>query len=137
MSHFSLTQKQILVTLKFQNMHLCFIGRRQTILFSATQKSKTEALASVLFEKKKPTRVEVGGIKQMPTVAELRQGYIICPTEKRMLFLLTFLDRPVMRDKKIMVFFSSCLSIKFHHDLFNYINIKVMCIHVSASFKFN
>lgn len=30
-----------------------------------------------------------------------------------------------------MVFFSSCLSVKFHHELLNYIDLPVMCIHVS------
>lgn len=29
-----------------------------------------------------------------------------------------------------MVFFSTCLSVKFHHELLNYIDLPVMCIHV-------
>jgi ATP-dependent RNA helicase DDX18/HAS1 len=29
-----------------------------------------------------------------------------------------------------MVFFSSCLSVKFHHELLNYIDLPVMSIHV-------
>jgi hypothetical protein len=28
-----------------------------------------------------------------------------------------------------MVFFSSCMSVKFHHELLNYIDLPVMCIH--------
>ena len=28
-----------------------------------------------------------------------------------------------------MVFFSSCTSVKFHHELLNYIDLPVMCIH--------
>ena len=31
-----------------------------------------------------------------------------------------------------MVFFNSCLSVKYHHELLNYIDLPVMCIHVSA-----
>ena len=31
-----------------------------------------------------------------------------------------------------MVFFSSCMSVKFHHELLNYIDLPVMCIHVST-----
>ncbi|PSN51414.1 putative ATP-dependent RNA helicase pitchoune [Blattella germanica] len=33
------------------------------------------------------------------------------------------------RKKKVMVFFSSCLSVKFHHELLNYIDLPVMSIH--------
>merc|ERR1712165_378578 len=28
-----------------------------------------------------------------------------------------------------MVFFSSCMSVKYHNELFNYIDLSVMCIH--------
>ena len=28
-----------------------------------------------------------------------------------------------------MVFFSSCMSVKFHHKLQSYIDLSVMCIH--------
>jgi superfamily II DNA/RNA helicase len=30
---------------------------------------------------------------------------------------------------QVMVFFSSCMSVKFHHELLNYIDLPVMCIH--------
>ena len=60
----------------------------------------------------------------------LEQGYVICPSEKRLLLLFTFLKKN--RKKKVMVFFSSCMSVKYHHELFNYIDLSVMCIHVSA-----
>ena len=56
-------------------------------------------------------------------------GYVVCPAEKRFLLLFSFLKRN--RKKKIMVFFSSCMSVKFHHELLNYIDLPVMCIHVS------
>lgn len=55
-------------------------------------------------------------------------GYVVCPAEKRFLMLFSFLKRN--RKKKIMVFFSSCLSVKFHHELLNYIDMPVMSIHV-------
>ena len=35
-----------------------------------------------------------------------------------------------------MVFFSSCMSVKFHHELLNYIDLPVMCIHVRTSPSF-
>ena len=62
-------------------------------------------------------------------VVFLLQGYVICPSEKRFLLLFTFLKKN--RKKKIMVFMSSCLAVKFYHELLNYIDLPVMCIHVS------
>ena len=59
------------------------------------------------------------------------QGFVVCPPEKRFLLLFTFLKKN--RRKKIMVFFSSCMAVKFFNELLNYIDIPVMCIHVSWS----
>merc|ERR1711936_869320 len=63
----------------------------------------------------------------MATVAGLEQGYVVCSSDKRFLLLFTFLKKN--RNKKVMVFFSSCMSVKFHHELLNYIDLPVMCIH--------
>jgi len=57
--------------------------------------------------------------------------YVVCPAEKRFLLLFSFLKSN--RKKKIMIFFSSCVSVKFHHELLNYMDLPVMCIHVSIS----
>ncbi|EEZ98368.1 probable ATP-dependent RNA helicase pitchoune [Tribolium castaneum] len=100
--------------------------RRQTMLFSATQTKKTEALTSLAL-KKEPIYVGVDDAKSEATVTGLEQGYVVCPSEKRLLVLFTFLKKN--RKKKVMVFFSSCMSVKFHHELFNYIDLPVMCIH--------
>ncbi|VDO36878.1 unnamed protein product, partial [Onchocerca flexuosa] len=64
---------------------------------------------------------------ELATVSGLQQGYVVCPSEKRFLLLFTFLKKN--RDKKVMVFFSSCNSVKYHHELLNYIDISVQCIH--------
>ncbi|KAJ8917101.1 hypothetical protein NQ315_012591 [Exocentrus adspersus] len=77
--------------------------------------------------KKEPIYVGVDDSKQEATVSGLEQGYIACPSDKRLLVLFTFLKKN--RKKKVMVFFSSCMSVKFHHELFNYIDLPVMCIH--------
>lgn len=53
------------------------------------------------------------------------QGYVVCPSEKR----FTFLKKN--RKKKVMVFFSSCMSVKYHYELLNYIDLPVLAIHVS------
>lgn len=55
---------------------------------------------------------------------------MVCPSEKRFLLLFTFLKKN--RKKKLMVFFSSCMSVKFHYELLNYIDLPVMAIHVSS-----
>ncbi|XP_044258554.1 probable ATP-dependent RNA helicase pitchoune [Tribolium madens] len=100
--------------------------RRQTMLFSATQTKKIETLTSLAL-KKEPIYVGVDDAKSEATVTGLEQGYVVCPSEKRLLVLFTFLKKN--RKKKVMVFFSSCMSVKFHHELFNYIDLSVMCIH--------
>ncbi|PNF43502.1 putative ATP-dependent RNA helicase pitchoune [Cryptotermes secundus] len=100
--------------------------RRQTMLFSATTTQKTEALTRLAL-KKEPIYVGVDDETDKATVEGLEQGYVVCPSEKRFLLLFTFLKKN--RKKKVMVFFSSCLSVKFHHELLNYIDLPVMSIH--------
>ena len=72
-------------------------------------------------------------VKRGECSLSLFQGYVVCPSEKRFLLLFTFLKKN--RNKKVMVFFSSCASVKFHHELLNYIDISVQCIHVSLERK--
>ncbi|KAJ0177836.1 hypothetical protein K1T71_006709 [Dendrolimus kikuchii] len=100
--------------------------RRQTMLFSATQTKKTEALTA-LAVKHEPVYVGVDDHREQATVDSLEQGYIVCPSEKRMMVLFTFLKKN--RKKKVMVFLSTCMSVKYHHELFNYIDLPVMSIH--------
>jgi len=102
--------------------------KRQTMLFSATTTKKTEDLVKVAL-KKEPIYIgiEVKNTAASATVAGLEQGYVVCPSDKRFMLLFTFLKKN--RNKKVMVFFSSCLSVKFHHELLNYIDLPVMCIH--------
>jgi len=98
------------------------------MLFSATQTQKI-AMITTLVLKKEPIYVGVDDDKEMATVDGLQQGYVTCPSEKRFLLLFTFLKKN--KQKKIMVFFSSCMSVKYHHELLNYIDLPVMSIHVS------
>lgn len=104
--------------------------RRQTMLFSATQTEKIDAMSRLAL-KKQPIYVGVDDHKDEATVSGLEQGYIVCPSEKRLMVLFTFLKKN--RKKKVMVFFSSCMSVKFHHELFNYIDLPVTSIHVSRA----
>merc|ERR1712086_862577 len=68
--------------------------KRQTMLFSATATKKTEDLVKLAL-KKEP--ISIGLDEQlnnsMATVSGLEQGYVICPSDKRLLLLFTFLKK--------------------------------------------
>lgn len=100
---------------------------RQTMLFSATQTKQVEDLARVSINKEQAVFVEVPSETNLATVAGLEQGFVTCPSDKRFLLLFTFLKKN--KKKKVMVFFSSCNSVKFHAELLNYIDVPVMDIH--------
>ena len=100
---------------------------RQTILFSATQTKKVEDLARLSINPQNSVFVEIASETDLSTVAGLEQGYVTCPSDQRFLLLFTFLKKN--KKKKIMVFFSSCNSVKFHGELLNYIDVPVMDIH--------
>lgn len=95
---------------------------RQTILFSATTTQQTEALKNLLVKEAIYVSTNVVGIAE-----NIRQRFMICPSEDRLVKLFTFLKQK--RKMKIMVFFSSCASVIFHHALFNFLDLEVMCIH--------
>ena len=99
---------------------------RQTMLFSATQTKKVEDLTRLSIQGR-PVFVGAHEESLVATVGGLEQGYVVCPSDKRFLLLFTFLKRN--KHKKIMVFFSSCNSVKFHAELLNYIDLPVMDIH--------
>lgn len=96
------------------------------MLFSATLSKKTDDLIGVAL-KKEPLYVGLEEYNESATVDGLEQGFVIAPSDKRLLLLFTFLKKN--RNKKIMVFFSSCMSVKFHNELLNYIDLPVMSIH--------
>lgn len=81
---------------------------RQTVLFSATQTKKVEDLGRLSL--KSPIYIGVDDEAQVSTVSGLEQGYVVCESEHRFRLLFTFLKKN--RKKKIMVFFSSCNSVK-------------------------
>ncbi|RLN17479.1 DEAD-box ATP-dependent RNA helicase 27-like [Panicum miliaceum] len=106
---------------------------RQTVLFSATQTQKVEDFANFTFRKneerqRKLVYVGVDDSKLKPTVEGLQQGYSVIPSEKRFLVLYAFL-RKVRQKQKVMVFFSSCSSVKFHAELLNFLGIQCDDIH--------
>uniref|UniRef100_A0A2K5LZZ3 ATP-dependent RNA helicase n=1 Tax=Cercocebus atys TaxID=9531 RepID=A0A2K5LZZ3_CERAT len=92
--------------------------RRQAMLFSATQTQNVEDL---------PLYVGVDDDKANAIVDDLEQGYGVCPSEKR--FLLPFTVLKKNRKKAVMVFFSSCMSVKHHYELLNYKDLLTLAIH--------
>jgi len=99
---------------------------RQTALFSATQTKNVQDLARLAI-RSKPVYLSAHEESTTSTVEGLEQGYVVCAQERRLLLLFAFLRRNPK--KKIMVFFSSCDSVKFHSELFNYIDLPVKEIY--------
>ncbi len=97
------------------------------MLFSATLSKNVKDLARLSLNKE-PLYVGVDDHQETATAAGLEQGYVVCPSELRFLLLFTFLKKNLK--KKIIVFLSSCNSVKFHAELLNYIDIPVLDLHV-------
>jgi ATP-dependent RNA helicase DDX18/HAS1 len=101
---------------------------RQSMLFSATQTTKVTDLARISL-RTGPLYINVDQAKEASTVDMLEQGYVVCDSDRRFLLLFTFLKKNLK--KKVIVFFSSCNSVKYHAELLNYIDVPVLDLHVS------
>ncbi|KID86952.1 ATP-dependent RNA helicase HAS1 [Metarhizium guizhouense ARSEF 977] len=101
---------------------------RQTMLFSATQTTKVEDLARISL-RPGPLYINVDEEKQFSTVDGLEQGYVLCDADKRFILLFSFLMRMKEKKKKVIVFFSSCNSVKYYSELLNYIDCPVLDLH--------
>jgi ATP-dependent RNA helicase DDX18/HAS1 len=104
---------------------------RQTALFSATQTRDVDALAAVSFRQESPLYIGVDDQSESSTAAGLTQAYVVTPPEKRLMLLITFLKK--QKGKKVMVFFSTKASVKFHHKLFKDLKIVSLAIHGDQS----
>ncbi|XP_059441273.1 DEAD-box ATP-dependent RNA helicase 27-like [Corylus avellana] len=98
---------------------------RQTALFSATQTQKVEDLARLSL--KNAIYIDVDDGRNKVTNEGLQQGYCVVPSAKRFILLYSFLKRNL--SKKVMFFFSSCNSVKFHSELLRYIQLDCLDIH--------
>ena len=99
---------------------------RQTALFSATQTQNVADLARLAIQHK-PVYVAAQQTSDTSTVQTLEQGFVVCESQNRFLLLFTFLKKN--RNKKVIVFFSSCNSVKYHSELLNYIDLPVLDLH--------
>ncbi|KAI0321667.1 DEAD-domain-containing protein [Amylostereum chailletii] len=99
---------------------------RQSMLFSATQTTQVQDLARISL-RPGPLYIDVHGSETTSTVTTLSQGYVVCPSDRRFLLLFTFLKKNLK--KKVVVFFSSCNSVKYHAELLNYIDVPVLDLH--------
>lgn len=99
---------------------------RQSMLFSATQTTKVEDLARISL-RKGPLYINVDEKNETSTAEGLEQGYVVCDSDKRFLLLFSFLKRN--RNKKIIVFLSSCNSVKYYGELLNFIDLPVLDLH--------
>ncbi|KAG9444333.1 hypothetical protein H6P81_015673 [Aristolochia fimbriata] len=98
---------------------------RQTALFSATQTQQVQDLARLSL--KSPVYIGVDDGRSKATVDGLQQGYCVVPAARRFILLYSFLKRNL--SKKVMVFFSSCNSVKYHSELLRYIQVECFDIH--------
>ncbi|KAL1806646.1 hypothetical protein DCAR_0832476 [Daucus carota subsp. sativus] len=98
---------------------------RQAALLSATQTNKVADFARLSL--KDHIYVGLDEEKKMVTSEGLEQGYCIVPCAKRSILLYTFLKRHLSH--KVMVFFSSVDSVKFHSELLKHINVECFDIH--------
>ena len=83
--------------------------KRQTVRFSATQTTKVEDLARLSF-RNTPVYIGVDDQRAERTTDGLQQGCCVVDSAHRFLLLFSFLKRNLK--KKVMVFFSSCNSVK-------------------------
>eukprot|EP01126_Amoeba_proteus_P036730 TRINITY_DN374_c0_g1_i2.p1 TRINITY_DN374_c0_g1~~TRINITY_DN374_c0_g1_i2.p1 ORF type:complete len:524 (-),score=109.98 TRINITY_DN374_c0_g1_i2:432-2003(-) len=100
--------------------------QRQTMMFSATQTRNVKDLAKLSLNSK-PHEVHVDLHQDVATAEGLEQGYVVCDSDTRFLLLFTFLKKNLKR--KMIVFFSSCLAVKYYADLLNYIDVSVLSLH--------
>lgn len=110
--------KQIIKVLPNEN--------RQSMLFSATQTTKVNDLARISL-RPGPLYINVDLGEEASTANGLEQGYVVCDSDKRFLLLFLFLKRNVK--KKVIVFLSSCNSVKYYGELLTYLQLPVLDLH--------
>ena len=85
-----------------------------------------EDLARLSFQTT-PVYVNVDDGRTKVTNKGLQRGYCVMPSAKESVLLFSFLKKNL--SKKVMVFFSSCNSVKCHSELLGHIQVDCLDIH--------
>jgi ATP-dependent RNA helicase DDX18/HAS1 len=98
----------------------------QTALFSATLSPNILSMIDILFTEE-PLFISTDSEAKYSTSDLLTQSYVVVSAAKKLLVLITFLNRH--KKSKIMVFFSTRSSTKFHQLFFAHLKITTLAIH--------
>ncbi|RHN40442.1 putative RNA helicase [Medicago truncatula] len=101
----------------------------QIAIFSVT-KLKRECLLRLLPEGRRPgdfSVIDEVQNRQWVTNDRLEQEFILVPCAKRLITLYIMLK--TTKSKKVMVFFSTTESVKFHEELFTFLDVKCYGVH--------
>eukprot|EP01156_Anaeramoeba_ignava_P020845 Anaeramoba_ignava/c17350_g1_i2.p1 GENE.c17350_g1_i2~~c17350_g1_i2.p1 ORF type:complete len:267 (+),score=86.01 c17350_g1_i2:86-802(+) len=101
--------------------------KRQTILFSATLSPSIKDLIRLSFQSQ-PIYINVDQNSEISTVKELQQGFIQCFEEERFLILFMLLHS-FRKNHKVIVYFSTIKSVKFHKELLSELNMVVYTLY--------
>ncbi|KAJ3442764.1 atp-dependent RNA helicase ddx18 [Anaeramoeba flamelloides] len=103
----------------------------QIVLTSATQDDQIRGLykhlGGNLNDRFALKYIGVDDESQSATVKTLEQGYIICKSDQRLIFLINFLKR--FSTSKIIIFFSSVKSANFHSRLLDFLEFPTIELH--------
>ncbi|XP_043694700.1 DEAD-box ATP-dependent RNA helicase 32-like [Telopea speciosissima] len=101
--------------------------RRQTLLFSATQRKSVQDLARLSL--KDPEYISVHEESVTATPSRLQQTAMIVPLDQKINMLWSFIKTHL--NSKILVFLSRCKQVKFVFDAFKKLRpgIPLKCLH--------
>ncbi|KAK7085856.1 ATP-dependent RNA helicase ddx18 [Halocaridina rubra] len=95
----------------------------QKILVSATITDKSMQLATVVLQESS-FKILTTETKSVPTTKQIKQNYLLVEAGDRLAMLITVLK--TLRKKKVLVFFNSGHSVKFHHKLLLHFDLPVL-----------
>lgn len=115
--------------------------KKQTIMFTATQDKQASLLSSFSF-KKKPIYIDIEKDTCANAFKNIIHGFTVCQIEDKLSILFTLVNKN--KNKKMIIFFSSCNEVKFFYSIFKLLNIEVIELHgkqkqtkrISAFFSF-
>lgn len=98
------------------------LEKMQKVLVSATVNQKCLKLAKQIL--KTEFSYITSEKKVSPTTKQIKQSYLLVSTTERVPMLVTVLR--TLKKKKAIVFFNSCHSVKFHHEVLKHFGLPVL-----------